>query len=155
MKSLILPLMDYCDIVYAKISSSLRKRLDKLINSCVRFIHNVRKFDHISTKKQELDFLTGELRRTFNYGMMIHKVKESNKPVYLHEKFEKLKLPSHSHDTRSKNLFVMPKHSTKQFENSFTYLSRKIWNEIPEEIRNIKSSNCFKVNFREYLLKRK
>ena len=135
--------------MYANISAGLRTRLDRVLNSCIKFIYNLRKYDHIGAKKKDLDFLTNDLRRTFHYATMIYKVQQTQNPPYL---FEKLNFPTHSYNTRRKDTLVVPQHKTKAYEGSFTFMSSKVWNSVPQSLRQAKTVGEFKSGYRDMIV---
>ena len=146
-KSLIIPYIDYCDTVFTNVSASLQTRLDRIMNSCIRFVCCLRKFDHISVAKQNLDLLTGELRRKTHFATLVYKIFRSRQPKYL---YDKLMFSDHSYETRTKDNPAIPKHRTVCFESSFTYLAPKIWNELPESIRLSNSVELFQRNVEKF-----
>lgn len=52
-------------------------------------------------------------------------------------------LPSHSYDTRQKNKYVHPLMLKTIGQRSYSYLAPKLYNTVPEEIRNVKINNVF------------
>jgi hypothetical protein len=53
-KALLLPYFFYCDIVFSHLSSVDSRRLQLAFNSCTRFVFNLRRYDHLSTRRNEL-----------------------------------------------------------------------------------------------------
>jgi hypothetical protein len=64
--SLVLPIFDYCDVVYCDANKEMEVRLSKMLNACVRYVYNLRKFDHVSEFYNKLKWLRIEERREFN-----------------------------------------------------------------------------------------
>ena len=55
-ESLILPIFSYCNVVYFPCSDSInKKRIQKIQNT--RFVYNIIKFDHISSRFKQLMWL--------------------------------------------------------------------------------------------------
>ncbi|XP_057333966.1 uncharacterized protein LOC130673076 [Microplitis mediator] len=50
----ILPLIDYCSIVLIDSTSENNLKLQRAVNSSIKFIFNLKKYDHISPYRQEL-----------------------------------------------------------------------------------------------------
>ena len=64
-KSLIMPHFDYCDYLFTDINSSLHKRMQIAQNSCIRFIYDLRKYDHVSKYYQISEIFPLKTRRIF------------------------------------------------------------------------------------------
>jgi hypothetical protein len=44
--TLVLPIIDYCDIFYCDANIEVENKLEKLLNACIRYVYNLRKYDH-------------------------------------------------------------------------------------------------------------
>ena len=64
-------------------------------------------------------------------------------PAYLYNRFIPLNA-GHRHNTRNKNLILFPIHQTANFELSFTYRAARLWNQLPNDIKNLLSITSFK-----------
>lgn len=136
-KSLILPIFTYCDIIFNKCDSISRRLLETTFNNCTRYVHDIRKFDHISEYRNSIlgcDLFQLYYHRT---AMFIFRIINSETPIYL---FEKLKF-SRSLRTRNINLPAM---SCNVYRNSGLINAIITWNSIPPEVRNITSISKFK-----------
>ena len=60
----------------------------------------------------------------------------------------------HRHFTRllKRNNFYIPSSNTNLGKKSFNYLAPKMWQEIPEDIKNIKGKS-FKFQLKKYFIK--
>ncbi|KAJ4449652.1 hypothetical protein ANN_01056 [Periplaneta americana] len=47
-QTLVMPHFDYCDIILSNLNANLSNRLQRVHNACVRYICNIRKYDHVS-----------------------------------------------------------------------------------------------------------
>ena len=52
----------------------------------------------------------------------------------------------------SSNMFYLPSHRTTIFRRSFTYHGPKVWNILPDNIRNSPSLFSFKKSAKNYFL---
>ena len=67
--SLIVPLFMYCDVVFSSMGSGNFRRLNVLFNNCTRFVHGLRRFDHISN--YQTDVLGMTLANYLNYRYLL------------------------------------------------------------------------------------
>lgn len=148
---LILSALSYCDTVYWP---ALLKRdqnsLQKVQNSCLRLSFNLRKFDHISNALHDSKWLTLNERYQLHMACLMYKIIKIENPNYL---FTKLVRGSDVHNcpTRSCHLFTVPKHTTAQFQKSFSYNSAKIFNNLPSQIQSISSITSFRKHVKTLL----
>ena len=63
-----------------------------------------------------------------------------------------LTLPDHSHETRYRNLFLLPFPRVECIRYSFHYQFGKIWNDIPERIKGATSLGIFKNLLTEFYI---
>ncbi|KOB76606.1 putative RNA-directed DNA polymerase from transposon BS [Operophtera brumata] len=61
--SLLLPIIDYADVAFLDLSEDLLNKLDRLMNTCIRFIFCLRKYDHVSIFRAKLKWLQIRERR--------------------------------------------------------------------------------------------
>ncbi|XP_043474317.1 uncharacterized protein LOC122506287 [Leptopilina heterotoma] len=57
-KTLILPIFDYCCVVYDDITKELNYKLERSLNACIRFIYGLPKFEHITAYRIETGLLS-------------------------------------------------------------------------------------------------
>lgn len=142
--SLILSQLAYCDVVYwSALLHSDKASLQKIQNTCIRYIFNLRKYDHISCKFSEAKWLNLTQRYMYHMACLIFKIDTYQTPKYL---FDKLVKGGDIHDrvTRNRNLYSVPRHNTAFFQKSFTYNAVKIFNEIPVNIKSTSSVSSFR-----------
>jgi hypothetical protein len=141
-QSLILPVFDYCDTIYASTTSANKLRVRKSFNSCIRFVTGLKKFDHVSQSIQNLNLLTPENRQALHLSCMTHKVLQSNQPAYLKSELTFLS-DSHEHNTRNDHTLKIPIHKLEHFKNSLKYNCISTWNDLPLQLRGTDSSVKF------------
>ena len=152
---LILPILDYADVCYPDLNQDLQNKLDRLLNSSIRFIFNLRKYDHISNYRSLLRWLPVRQRRHARLlSTLFSLLFDPVCPEYLRSKFQFL-CSSHDLSLRSSNnlLLCVPSHRTGFLANSFTLESVRCWNALPLNIRQAPNKYSFKRLILDHLLK--
>lgn len=146
-KTLVYPILDYCDICMCDISSELNKKLQRVQNSCIRYVTGLRKYDHISSEYTKLRELNIHQRRDLHALSLLYKtVNLDVVPSYITSLTLKL-CDSGSRTTRStnNNLLSIPLHRTARYSNSYTVKYSRMWNNnISSAIRGSPSLAIFK-----------
>lgn len=153
-KTLILPIFDYMDVIYHAYgtygSGGDENKLEKLFNTCIRYILNLPRHEHITPYRNDLKLLTMYERRTSHVASMIFKILNGETPQYLNNIIN-----INSHNTRSKNKLIIKKPNNNFQKNSLFIGGPNLWNKIPEEIRNSVTSDNFKKNYELYISNRR
>ena len=82
-------------------------------------------------------------------AMMVHKILNEQCPEILKQKFTKRSHVS-QYETRRANDLQMPRPRLEITKRSFSYKRAKVWNDIPNNIRNLESATLFKKQVRYY-----
>nr|CAI5863097.1 unnamed protein product [Callosobruchus analis] len=150
-ETLVMSVVRYCDILYYPCLDSITKlRLQKVQNSCCRFICGLRKYDHISDKIREMGWLPIEKVVKLHYIIFVHKLVTTSIPYYL---FEKLISRRNSHDLnlRHRDNYTIPRFFTALFTRSFSYNAVKLYNQVNNEYKTC-SLLTFKKKLKQLLL---
>lgn len=119
--SLILSLFNFCDNVYASCLDSMDiRRIQKVQNSCLRFIFGIRRRNRISHKLIDLGWLNMYNRRVLHTSCFVYKVIKNKCPPYLLQKLT-FRTDVHSLNIRRKTILTIPRHNKELFKRSFTY----------------------------------
>ena len=151
-EALLLPHLDYCDVVYSSINAKLVSKLQKAQNASVRFVCSLRFYDHISPSYKKLSWLKVDQRRRYHSLCLLHRTLTTQEPKYLISKIQSL--PSyHEHNTRSRDNshLAIPCHKTSLYTRSFAVSSVRQWNELPGNIRGATTVKSFKKLLWNYL----
>ena len=90
-RSLVIPHPDYCSEVYLDVSAELiRSRLQRLSNSCIRYIYEVGMCERITPFRISLGWLRTDTRRLYFAAILMYKILCLNKPKYLAVFFPKV-----------------------------------------------------------------
>ena len=79
----VLSSIDYCSILYANINGSQMKRLQRLMNTSVRFIYGLRKSERITPFMKQCHFLPVKYRILFKLCVFVFRVLHGLSPEYL------------------------------------------------------------------------
>lgn len=148
-QTLIFPIFDYCDTVYQDLSVEQAGRLQRLQNSCVRFVLNLKYRDHVSPVMRRLGWLKLVNRRKLHMALLTFKILSTNSPEYLFTRFSYLS--SSSYNTRTTDLHIQLSHS-QSLHSSFNLSASRLWNSFPESLRTSTSITSFKNQIVPYLL---
>lgn len=150
--SLVLSIFDYCDCVYGpNLLYSDKQRIQRVQNSCLRLMHGIRKYEHISHKLTETKWLNMSLRRYLHSLCLFHKIIQTKIPVYLYNLI-RFRTDVHNLNLRFKGLLTPPQHATEMFKRSFSYLIAKLYNAIQSDLK-LMSISRFKYHLKQMLLK--
>ena len=84
-ESYVLSQYNYCNVIFRTASKTLWDRIQKTQNNCVRFIYNLRKYDHISSEFSKLNTLNMYNRSLLHALTYMFKCVSEKVPVYLSE----------------------------------------------------------------------
>lgn len=154
--SAILSKVDYCNSLYTFLPKISTKKLQKVINSSVRFIFNITGLDrrkHITPRLQELHFLPVEYRVNFKICLMVYKSLNFRSPLYIQE-LVNLRKPNQDRLLRIDNdklILEYLKPAKQDYKNrSFSFAAPNLWNSLPFDVRSSESVNIFKRNLKTF-----
>ena len=120
-KSLVLPILNYCIIMYFRcLDKTTRHTLQKIQNYCCGFVFNLRKYDRISAKIKELGWLTIDNAFKYHLSVFVHRLLYTSSPPYLREKLS-FRHNVHQLETRYNYILSLPRLHSTIFMKSFTY----------------------------------
>ena len=152
-ESFILPKINYANIVYFPCLDTLTLiRLQRMINTCCRFVCRLKKFDHISERLTQLKWF--KIRRSYEYhlSVFVHRLLQTSSPSYLRHKL-KYRLNVHDLDLRYTHRLALPRFHTAKFKNSFSYNAPTIYNEISDDIKRM-SLDSFRKKIKHMIFQR-
>ena len=141
----VLSQLNYCDVVWNSISQSLGTKIQKLQNTCIRFIYGLRKYDHISNKVKELNTLNMTNRRSVHALTLLHKIINNRAPKYLCSKIVRA-INIHGHETRGRNNLVGSRYNNNYGKNSFLNKTIKEYNTVMQIIGS--RQDCSSITFK-------
>lgn len=150
-ESLVLTLFNYADSVYGPCLNVLYKRkVQKLQNSCLRFIYGIRKNKNISHKLKETKWLNMQNRRLHHAACLFHSLILKKTPEYLYNKI-KFRTDVHTLNIRFRGLLTPPLRRTEFFKRSFSYQIFQLYNNVNDRLKTL-NARLFRKKYKTYLL---
>lgn len=135
--------MFYCDVVIGDLNTNLKRRLQRIFNSCIRYIYNLKKYDRLTPYYNTIFNCPLENYFKIRLLIFIFKIIRSRTPVYLYENLQ------FSVSNRTNNIDI-PAHLTNIMGNSFIVRAARVWNSLPSELKLINNVGPFRRRILEY-----
>ena len=136
----------YGNLIWGHLPEKKLYALQTIQNRAFYLIESAPIKDQIPTSR-----LSVEKAMTYDRATMVHKILKEMCPEVLKGKFIRRTHIS-KYETRRKNDLQVPKLRLELAKKSFSYVGAKVWNEIPNYIRNVESTHLFKHKMKTYLL---
>ena len=146
--SLVLSVIDYCNILYYGMSNENLKRLQSVQNSAARLACKVNSYDGVRSDElfRKLHWLRVRERITYKVLVIVHKCVYGNAPVDLKD------LVRFSQSNRTKKLEVQ-QCLGEMGNRAFSVCGPRLWNCLPTELRLNGNLEDFKKELKTYLFK--
>jgi hypothetical protein len=142
--TLVLPIIDYCIIVFCNMSEEDLNRLQVAQNNAIRYIFDVKRREHITPYYSKLGWLKVRERRDLQICIMTHKILHGYAPAYLTDLFTVMG-NVRSRATRAHcNYLLAPVVGRKISERSFSVMGYRLWNNLSAELCTMKATAIFK-----------
>ena len=154
-KTLILSKIDYCNILYAGINKTILKKLQKTVDSAIRFIYGIEDYEvDLVPFYKKAHILPVELRIEYKVCLITHKILQGTAPAYLHELIQLYHHQPNKQPLRSfsdkRLLSPSELNESKITRRMFSYQAPKIWNDLPYTLRHCKNTDDFKKSLKTY-----
>ena len=147
--SLVLPLLDYSDIVWGdKNNSILMNNLQVLQHNAARLILDLPRYSSATEALETLEWKPLYLCRKYHHCISVFKCLN-----HLVDFDFNLTMISHihSHKTRQNNNYYLPRPHTNWGKQQFTYHSVSEWNSSPIELKQSTNLNLFKSKLKQII----
>ena len=149
--SLVLSIPNYLDSVYGSYLTVFNKyRIQKIQNSCSRYVRCIPLREHISHHNLELFGADMSHRRTIHLCSMIHKIIITQSPDYLNELILR-RSDTHQVNIRHGNFINIPSHRTEFFKSCFQYQVAHCYNQVPANLKTL-GLNGFKRSIKDHIV---
>lgn len=110
---------NYCDVNIDDMTVELSERLQRAQNYCIRFIFNLRRFDHVTPYFEYLGVMKLKYFREYHIVTLMYVIISLNLKSYLSERYSFLSQISSLHTRIGALLLSIPQHSTTIFNQFF------------------------------------
>ena len=150
-KTLILPLFDYCDIVYHCLNHRDKHILQKLQNCALRNTVRCHKLTPTVQLHENCSIELLSTRRDIHVSNEMYKVNTGMSPHNIQYMFE-LSRDKHCKVTRNamNDNYYVPRCRLETGKRNFRYRGAKNWNALPRGLRQSSSLSVFKRNCASY-----
>nr|AAZ15237.1 reverse transcriptase [Aedes aegypti] len=142
-KSFILPHFISSDFLIGSTSVHVQSRMRIALNSCIRFVFNLRRLDPVSHLQPMLLGYSFQNFIKARCCILLHKISTTKMPGCLYDKLR----PFHS--PRAKQ-FIIPTHFSSAYGKTFFVRGVVLWNSLPNYMKNQQSVSVFKKQCQEY-----
>ncbi len=149
--SLILSFFNYCDALLCNMNIQLQYKIQKVQNSCVRYIFGLRKRGHhrINNYLNCLGWLNMSNRRLLHIYVEVYKITNKLSANYL-------TFPTvsnvHDYSTRQTGHIYVAMRRTTSSSQSFMARAPLLFNDLPNDIKQCTSVAQFKKQCKNYLM---
>lgn len=125
--------------------------LQRALNTCMRFIFNLRRAEHITPFYNKLRWLKVKVRRNYFVGCLLFNIVHSQQPSILYKAFTFRSEETCRSTRAATNLLSFLQCRPELFKRSFRFCASKLWNDLPPDFRDIRSIDVFKTKLYEHL----
>ena len=151
----ILPVMDYCLTVWGSTSKYQLDRILRLQKRAARIILDMPPDTPSMPLFEKLGWLTVHERLEYNKAVLLYKSTHDLTPSYITDLFEFHSSQNYNVRSASNNNMLIKRHNSKIFEKSLQYEGPRLWNSLPQPIRNSPSLPTFKAAISKLIISKR
>ena len=152
-QSLVMSRLDYGNSLLYGLPITQIERLQRVQNTAARLIKRLPRSCHITPVLRNLHWLP--VPRRIEYKILLHVYKAVNgmAPDYLSDLLE-LYVPGRALRSQGKKLLRIPRTNLKKYgDRTFTVAGPKLWNKLPEEVKEAETVSAFKRLLKTHLFR--
>ena len=146
--------LDYCNGLFINLPHSTLLPFHRLISFTAKTILGRSKYDSTTQALKDLHILPVQVRSEYKLMVLVYKCLHEAAPSYLSELITSKSYRYPTRSSTSQNLQVpFTKHKTFA-DRSFSVAGPRLWNALPDKIRDSPNLNIFKSNLKTHLFSR-
>ena len=149
--SLLLSKLDYCNSLLAGVSKTEIQRLQVIQNNAARLIFRKNKFDSAKPLLKILHWLPVHRRIDFKIAVLVFKTLEGTAPNYLRDLLTVKTHPRVLRSSLDSTKLLVPRTKRTAGDRAFAVYGPKLWNSLPNDIRELPTLPLFKKHLKTYL----
>ena len=147
-KTFIISCIDYCNSLYACLPHYLLRRLERLLNACIRFIFSISIFNHnLLSYYFNSYILPIKYRIKYKLCLTVYKILNNLLPRYLTNLVIVYK-PLKENLRSGKDNWII--NTTYHISKTIAHQMCLIWNSLPKSSRSYNQTNVFKMLLKTY-----
>ena len=143
-KSMILALLDYCDVIYDSCTMYESEQLDKLQRKASLLCTGAFRITSNEKLLKELGWPKLKNRRTSHRLVLFYKILNDLIPQYLKQLCNLIPHNTNNYQLRRNNSFLVPFIHRESFYKSYFPKTIRDWNKLPNDLKQSQSLNIFK-----------
>ena len=144
---LILPYLQYCNIIWASVGTTKLEIFHKLQKKVLRICTNSPYRAHSRPIFSRLNTLNIYDIHKFQIAALMFRTIHNTVPINISNMFI-LNNSVHAHNTRSNDKFHYPKVQSQSLLNSVRHSGPRIWNDISKDLRTCSTITSFKAKLK-------
>ncbi len=143
--------LEYCNALLGGCPASSINKLQIVQDAAARVLTRSRKYDHITPILQSLHWLPIKFHISYKILLLTYKALNGLAPAHITSLVSRYN-PTRSLRSQNSGLLVVPRieKSTKG-GRTFSYLSPKLWNSLPDNVRGSDTLSLFKYRLKTHL----
>ena len=144
--------LDYCNALIYGMPDSKLNRLQIIQNMAVRMIVGAKRSEHITHILKKLHWLTVKARIDYKILLITFKTICGYSSKYLYDLIQLCQYSYNLRSSSSPNLLLHPSTRSIHYGNrTFSYAAPRLWNSLPNYIRNSNSVGTYKIDIKTHL----
>ncbi len=143
--------LDYCNALLGGCSARLINKLQMVQNAAARVLTRTRRYDHISPVLSTLHWLPTKHCIDFKILLITYKALNGLAPQYLSELLSHYSPPRPLRSQNSGHLIIPRISQSTVGGRAFSYLAPKLWNNLPNTVREADTLCQFKSRLKTHL----
>jgi len=150
-KTIIIPQIDYCATLLLSIPKYMIQELQIIQNRAMRIILKCNRYTPITLMLNNLSEFSVHQKILYKSVEFIYKIRNKMLPQYLQKNLTFVR-DIHQHNTRNRENYAVQTFNSTNKNNTLFAKGIKIFNDLPNDLKNCKHFKQFKILLRLYIL---